>query len=153
MSKGLIENQQELEFHKNWSLFIFNFLKENYSSNRNNYYDEIVKIVLMTYELKDLRGMRILSKESIRFAKQYSKEQIKILNQELFEQFGMDIYTYNNNAKRIKEIIKRGEIKNLPEYELLLDYLEDIFEDAANQEEIDKINPLLEAYQRKTGKV
>ena len=86
--------------------------------------------------------------------KTHEQRNIQNLNILLRNKFGKDLSSAINFEK-INSILSGGEIKNKIEYRLLFDYVEDFYSEKINIEKqvVQKIESLLEAYQRKTGKI
>lgn len=151
MSKNL--KQKDLEFQKDWILFILQYLNEIYSSLGPPYFKEMEKATIEAYKSQDLRGLKLAAKDIVKWSRLMDEKLVSQLNDKLIEKFGVDLNSFNNMMSQIKSIIKRGVINSLDEYKLIFDYFEEIYTDEDKDEETDKISRLLEDYQRKTGKV
>lgn len=63
------------------------------------------------------------------------------------ERLGIQLeVVYKRQAKFIQSIIRRGEIVDAEEYELILNYVESVFNHPEKKDEIERANDLLVAY-------
>ena len=142
---------KELERLKELSLTILAFIEETVPKDKWIYlFGRFRDVVIQTYEVQDLRGMRILVGDITALAKDLNKAEVNELNQMLIKKFGDDL---NYNRKKIEAILSKEAIKNKSEYRLLFDYFEEIYTDESKKDEINKVREVLEAYQKKKGKV
>jgi hypothetical protein len=146
MQKVDSEQLKELDRLKDWSLTILRFINTKTPSGSMNYVGKFEEVVTQTYDKKDLRGMKLLFKDVIAWSKDLEKEQITELNKIIRKKFGEDLY-YSH--KKIEEILSKAVIENLAEYKLLFDYFEEINSDESRNDEISRVNRLIEEYQEK----
>lgn len=151
MKKLSIVQSEELEHLKNWSLIIIRYMDE-VSGPDSFAFKKFEDAILETYEKENLKGMKVILNDLRQWIKSLPKAHIDVVNQRLKAKFGRDLNT-DDSAKKIRRIIERMGIKNLQEYRLIMDYFDEIYMDDTKKEEIEKVNSILEEYQKKTGKV
>ena len=107
-------------------------------------------IAYNAYKGNSLTTLKRISKELDVWLKEMPKESQLELSHILKEKLNEDIK--DNSLDKIGKIVKRGQINNLKEYEMLLKRVEETYADDSKKEEVMKLNELLADYHRRTDK-
>ena len=151
MKKLNNEQLTKLERLKDWTLVIVQYMDE-LSEPGSFIFKRVEETVHATYEMQDLRGMKVILNDLRQWVKGLPKAHIDIINKRLKAKFGQDLDS-DATARKIKKIVESGVIKNLSAYKLLFEYFDEIYVDDSRKEETQKVNSMLEEYQQKIGKV
>ena len=119
--------KEELDYLKKRSCYIMQYIIE--LDERNQTLKPMIDIIEKGYINKDLRGLRILSRETNAWGKDLPKEHVDELNQLLLKEFGEDLSGDKNEIRIIKKVLKQKGVKTLEEYRIIHDYLSDMVED------------------------
>lgn len=110
--------------------------------------NRLIETAYLEGKIKPLKAMSSdIDNEVLRHMPLHLAEELKRLFKEK-----LDI-DYNvvdlTRIKAINKIYKKGKITKLDEYMLLLNWVEEIYEDSSKKEEIKRINELLSSYKEK----
>ncbi|MGK2861137.1 MAG: hypothetical protein ACSLE0_04350 [Chitinophagaceae bacterium] len=75
----------------------------------------------------------------------------KVVNKMMFKKFGKNIGE-ENFLKKVEVVVKRGQIKTVPQYRLLLEYLDSFSDDVSKKEMIEKVTELVFSFEIKLNK-
>ena len=144
-----LDKEQQLDlFWKKFNVF-YSFFKEE---NPNSVGLEAFKsIAFNAFNKKRLGELKKVTAELYGFCRELPKEDKAILKQKVKDELGIDIDEEKRIAK-IERILKRGTINSGKEYELLLQRVEEIYDDESKSAVVDKLNELLADYHKKTDK-
>jgi len=145
MAKELSKEQlHELEEMYNWNVIILQYFIEEVGN-------EILKtplaIVHQTYNDKNLKGMRMVFKDQLEWINGLEENYIKEIDRILKDKLGKGLDFENKKLlKEINKILSRNKVRNEDEYRLLEVRINEIYEDPNYDEEVDKINQLLNEF-------
>ena len=128
---------KELEELKNWADAIFFFITKETPRSEPDNCAKIEVILNQTYKNQDLKGLKMISRDLTEWGKGLGKEKIALLNTILRSKFGDDLF---NTYRKAKNILVKGKIEKMSEYKMLIEYLEEIYEDKSKEEDINKLN-------------
>ena len=153
----LTEKQNsEVEFIKDWSLTIINFLKSKLNLDDSFWFDyeqifsEEIKRKYLTETSPSIyiKGLRMVFNDINEMALDLSLQLQVELNKLLLSKFEKDLNFYSTSlSKKVRQIIKRGEIKNPNEFRLLQSRAELIYENEELKTELTEINKLMVSYE------
>lgn len=141
------KKQEELErLIKRFDIFYDFLLKHGTSGVLLN---QARDIAYQAYNKPSLTTLKRISKELNVWFKEMPKDSQSELEQILKEELNEEIK--DDTSEKISKIIKRGQINNLQEYEILLNRVEEIYADDNKKTEVIKLNELLADYHRRTN--
>ena len=143
MKKLTPKQKKELEYLKNRSLLIIDYIIDKDSNPIILQMRETIKIA---FEKNDLKGLKEISRDMNAWAKSLSTEDTKELEKLLAGRFREDLTGDQLTLTIIQEIIKKGEIRNEEEYRIMHEYLQDISEKDVFFDKRLKLEKLLKGY-------
>lgn len=139
-----MEKKDELEYLNKRSGLIVDFIM---SKNPQDHIFQHYKTVIQnTVKKKDLRGMRILARDTNAWAKALPEKDIIELEKKLALEFGETLSGDKIAHKTIEELLARGTIQTEEEYRVVHEYLQDISEGDPFFERISELDSLLGTY-------
>ena len=151
MKKENLKNT-ELTHILSWVTTILDFfIAKSNNPKEFDVFDTPKKIALQVFNEGNLRGMRMLLKDTNEWSKALSLKDYGELNILLSSKFGFNLSLYDRkNKKEVNRIVKQGEIKSDEEYELLEMRVSELSTNAklstSQIDEINIINRLLGAF-------
>lgn len=148
MAKKLNEDQlKELDQLKEWCSTVIKFILENGPAG-NTMLMQYEAVINSSYQKKDIRGLRMVAKDTKEWAKGLIESDKNKLNEILESKFGSGL-NGEVDKKNVTQILKKGKIITEDEYRLLLNRVEEIHTDPSKKEEVEMINLLLVEYHKK----
>lgn len=146
------KKSEELLFIKDWTILILDLIVKTYGTDPvGDCFKDLQKVILLEYEKQNLKGLRYVFKDVNDLAHEFEPSKLEQLNMLLKERFGKNLNYYSATlTRKVKQIIKKGEIKNPDEFRLLKDRAEVIFADEEFHAELREINKLLLKYEDET---
>ena len=143
------EALDELSFMRDWNWVIVDFIVKNENEEAfKEIFKELHQIISITFEKKDLRGMRMMYNDNNEMAKSLSQDNQNELNQILKEKFGFSLErAHDLNLAQIKLILQRGYLKNDDEFRLLLSHTDEIYADSSKKKEVEILENLMADYE------
>ena len=143
------EALDELSFMRDWNWVIVDFIVKNENEEAfKEIFKELHQIISITFEKKDLRGMRMMYNDNNEMAKSLSQDKQNELNQILKEKFGFSLErAHDLNLAQIKLILQRGYLKNDDEFRLLLSHTDEIYADSSKKKEVEILENLMADYE------
>jgi hypothetical protein len=130
----------ELAALRERSKTIIRFLDKKVPGSR--FLKQLEAVIDAAFQRKDLRGLRLVSRDVVEWATDQSPGIQGELDELLRERLGCGLRDLNQ-GRIIARILKRGRVANLDEYELLLHHADDIYTDVGKRSELEKVNQLL----------
>lgn len=150
--KNKASRESEIEYQKDLCLTILDFFLTQKQSLPSHWITLMKDNVNAAFEIKHLKSLKIGANKLQKMAMEsLNAEQINQLDSILLNKFGITIQPFDNS--QIEKIIKTGKIKTADEYELMLEYFEQILQISRKEEYIEMISSLLNDYQLRTGKI
>ena len=144
MAKRLTEKQiDELDHLNEWCLSILNYIVITHGEN--SMFLQYIEVVVEAYQKQKLEVLRRCLKDVNEWAKGLSKSDINELNKLLTIKFG---YNLSKPSNKLTAIIQRGKINSEDEYRLLLNRIDEIYENETNTKELETLNKLLADYHK-----
>ena len=141
------KNSDELNFLAEWSRVILAFIGE--ITSEPGLLRSFEAGVDRSVERRDLRGLRMMSKDLTEWARSLSVRDQEKLDQLLRARFGHGLSEAAEDARgEINRILRRGQIDTQDEYRLLMSRAEEIYADDSKAGELEQINRLLAAFQQ-----
>ncbi|MFZ6664176.1 hypothetical protein [Peijinzhouia sedimentorum] len=148
MAKKIKEDQlKELYYLKEWCSSVVKFILEQspVGGDMLMQYDIVIN---SSYQKQDIRGLRMVAKDVMEWAKGLSESDKSKLDEVLESKFGSGL-NGEIEKKNVAQILKRGKITTEDEYRLLLNRIEEIHTDPSKNEEVERVNLLLGEYHKK----
>ncbi|MFC2187425.1 hypothetical protein ACFCT7_08915 [Fulvivirgaceae bacterium LMO-SS25] len=148
MAKKIKEDQlNELYYLKEWCSSVVKFILEQspVGGDMLMQYDIVIN---SSYQKQDIRGLRMVAKDVMEWAKGLSESDKSKLDEVLESKFGSGL-NGEIEKKNVAQILKRGKITTEDEYRLLLNRIEEIHTDPSKNEEVERVNLLLGEYHKK----
>ena len=139
----------ELSFMRDWNWVIVDFLVKNENEEVfKELFKELHQIISITFDKKDLRGMRMIYNDNNEMARGLSQDKQSELNQILKEKFGFSLErAHDLNLAKINQILQRGYLKNDDEFRLLLSHTDEIYADSSKKKEVETLENLMADYE------
>lgn len=138
------ERINELEYLSKRSKLIVDFIiSKNPQDPILHQYKTIIENAV---KKKDLRGMRIIARDTNAWAKGLSQKEIIELEEKLFSEFKENLSGDKVTLKTIDELLTRGTIQTEDEYRIIHDYLQDLSKGDPFFERISELESLLNTY-------
>lgn len=139
----------ELSFMRDWNWVIVDFIVKNENEEAfKEIFKELHQIISITFEKKDLRGMRMMYNDNNEIAKSLSQDKQSELNQILKEKFGFNLErAHDLNLAQINQILQRGYLKNDDEFRLLLSHTDEIYTDSSKKKKVETLEDLMADYE------
>lgn len=139
----------ELSFMRDWNWVIVDFIVKNENEEVfKELFKELHQIISITFEKKDLRGMRMMYNDNNEMTKSLSQDKQSELNQILKEKFGFSLErTHDLNLAQINQILQRGYLKNDDEFRLLLSHTDEIYADSSKKKKVETLENLMADYE------
>lgn len=138
------ERINELEYLSKRSKLIVDFIiSKNPQDPILHQYKTIIENAV---KKKDLRGMRIIARDTNAWAKGLSQKEIIELEEKLFSEFKENLSGDKVTHKTIDELLTRGTIQTEDEYRIIHDYLQDLSKGDPFFERISELESLLNTY-------
>jgi len=137
---------KELEYLRNRSICIIDFML-----NRNNndltllQYKQVIE---NTYNKKDFRSMKMLSRDTNAWAKGLPTKEFEKLEKLLNDKFGDNLSGDKSTHKVIRKLLKKGNINNEEEYRIIYEYLNDLSEKDLFFKNLSELKLLLNTYDK-----
>ncbi len=144
--KKLTEKQQiELQYHKDYSLFVINFLSKNNGQKSDFIFSDMKKVLIKCFKEKNLKALKIISRDIKEWTKCLSRQEEDELNLILESKFNTTQFL--SSQEKIQEIVKKKVIENDDEFSIIIEFLNDI-ENHKKQIDIDFLNQMLFKYEK-----
>ena len=139
----------ELSFMRDWNWAIVDFIVKNENEEAfKEIFKELHQIISITFEKKDLRGMRMMYNDNNEMVRGLSQDKQSELNQILKEKFGFSLErAHDLNLAQINQILQRGYLKNDVEFRLLLSHTDEIYADSSKKKEVEILENLMADYE------
>ena len=139
----------ELSFMRDWNWAIVDFIVKNENEEAfKEIFKELHQIISITFEKKDLRGMRMMYNDNNEMVRGLSQDKQSELNQILKEKFGFSLErAHDLNLAQINQILQRGYLKNDDEFRLLLSHTDEIYADSSKKKEVEILENLMADYE------
>ena len=136
-----MDKQTELDYLKK-RIFIFaDFFIEKYNLD---FFKNVKPGLEVEYEKSNLRGLRLASKDFNNWIREIPVNDAIELGEILKKELGEDLSVIEQKRlRKISQVVKKGKIKNLDEYELLSNRVDEIYTDSDKADEVKKLNNLL----------
>jgi hypothetical protein len=100
---------------------------------------------------KNIKTLKHIVQEIELWALGLDPHDFEVVNKMMFKKFGKNIGE-ENFLKKIEAVVKRGEIKTVPQYRLLLEFLDLFSGDVSKKEMIEKVTELVFSFEVKLNK-
>lgn len=155
-TKRLTEyKQKELEFMKDWNVFIYNYLYNDFLNKADDvlkkkygvFFQTQLNAIIKAFQRNDYRGMKMMYRDTNEMAMDMPNEQLLELNKMLQERFGHSLQDEEKKViHTIDKIVKRGKIINDEEYSIVETTVAELCQTQPDSIKIDILNKLLVAY-------
>lgn len=146
------QHPEEIDKITKWCKTVLDYIQELSISAPNS--GKIMSIFITQIDAVsrqgDLNNMKKIRDELAEWAGNLKADEILKLNNILNEQFGEDLNSLKT-VKAIEKVKKKGNIRNLKEYELVKRFFDDHFMDEKLDSEMQTIQKLIDQYQNETG--
>ncbi|MEJ0105043.1 MAG: hypothetical protein WDO19_21925 [Bacteroidota bacterium] len=103
------------------------------------------------YVKRNIKTLKYMVHEIELWALGLDPHDFKVINKMMFKKFGKNIGE-ENFLKKIESVVKGGQIKTVPQYRLLLEYLDLFSGDVSKKEMIEKVTELVFLFEVKLNK-
>jgi hypothetical protein len=98
------------------------------------------------YQKGNIKTLKHIVHEIELWALGLDPHDFKVVNKMMFKKFGKNIGE-ENFLKKIESVVKRGQIKTVPQYRLLLEYLDLFSGDDSKKEMVEKVTELVFSFE------
>jgi hypothetical protein len=109
---------------------------------------QIERVIEDAFERRDLRGLRMLSKDVPEWTQALSDNDRRDLDAAVRAEFGPGINDRTDISEPVRLILRQGKISSKDEYRMLMVSAEEIYANPASRRELDRINRLLAEYEK-----
>lgn len=137
--------QVKLNQQKDWCDTVLKYI---YSKSNDSYGLDLFSNAINTgYHLRKLSLFKVLISDLLEWVNGLPEDEIQELDQILIKKFGTGIKSHQKKRfKKIQSIVKKGKITNEDECRLVLDYIDQIYADSSKEDELLKLNALLNKF-------
>lgn len=137
---------EELAQLRDWSVAIVRFIAG--VSEPAPLFNQMEEAISQAFERRDLRGLRMVSRDVAEWATDLSPQHQQQLDELLTSELGRGLTDERKDTqKEIVRILKRGQIDNEDECRLLMARADEIYADGARRTELEEINKLLAVFE------
>jgi len=144
-------NKLKFEELKDLNLFFYHFLTEH-TDVPKFLFDEPSKLVDEAFIKQDVKFLQWGVKDMLQTVEDMPVNLKMKLKAELLERFNFDIDIFSQRElRKIEKIIEKNVIKKDQEYALILNRVEEIYQDKNKLDEVKRLNQLLSDYIEKNA--
>ena len=137
-------NIEAMRLHRDIALKVIEFVADRAAGNVRYLYEQFKMVIVDTYDKQNWKGLQMTVRDLIEMTESLSLSDYNHLNGILHKEFGKTIVDLKTNTqKKIKAIIKRGEINTTDEYRMIQSRIDEICGDKKKAAELEVLKQLL----------